>query len=388
LTNDFESVDLKKAMETPVMRSIKSLISPLALLMLLLTASHAHGFELRGYADLNYARSFGNKGSIEENGAFMLGQLDLFMTQLIQNRIEVLAEAVIESDTEGNTEIDLERLQAGYVFNDWFKIHAGRFHNVLGYWNTAYHHGRIFQTTIARPQFLAFEDRGGILPVHIVGVQVSGDIRTNPVLIDYAVIAGNGSHIEPDDILGYALQPENTADPNKNKAISANLTLWPVFLPGLGFGVSSDHGIVPAFDGSTLNAPKIAQVSQQILGGHFVYLNSGRSPVDFEFLSEYYSFRNKDTFSDTGSYWASAYYIQGAIYILNRFIPYARYEHVNTRMDDPYFALLNTGDSIRKLVGIRFSQNVDSAIKAEVQWVDPEGQDHYTRYAVQWALAF
>jgi hypothetical protein len=360
----------------------------LLILVILGTVHTAWGFDLRGYADLNYARSFGNKGSIEENGSFMLGQMDLFMTQLIQNRIEVLSEAVIESDNSGNTDIDLERLQAGYVFNDWLKIYAGRFHNVLGYWNTAFHHGRIFQTTIGRPQFLNFEDKGGILPVHIVGLQISGDLRTNPLLFEYALIIGNGSHIQPHELLGYALDPENTADPNKNKAISANLTVWVSAVPGLGFGVSSDHGIVPAFDGPPVDSNRIAEVSQQILGGHLVYLNSGRSPIDVELLSEYYSIRNKDTFSDTGTYKAAAYYVQVGVYIVNRFIPYARFEHVDTRRGDPYFTLLNWADNTRKIVGIRFSQNVDSAIKAEIERIEPAGPGHYTRYAVQWALAF
>jgi hypothetical protein len=376
-----------KALEIQQMPSVKRLLAS-AIIVYFGTVYTAWGFDLRGYADINYARSFGQKGSIEGNGAFMLGQMDFFVTQLIQNRIEVLAEAVIESDLEGHTEIDLERLQAGYIFNDWFKIHAGRFHNVLGYWNTAYHHGRIYQTTIGRPKFLAFEDNGGVLPVHIVGLQVSGDIRTHPLLIEYAVIGGNGSHIEPDEFITSKLEAENTSDPNKNKAISANLTVWVPSVPGLGLGASSSHGIVPAFDGSPLDSNKIAEVSQQITGGHLVYLNSGRTPVDFELLSEYYAFRDKDTFTDTGTYKASAYYVQAAVYVMSRFIPYARFEHMNVRPGDPYFSVLNKTEYTLKLVGIRFSQNVDSAIKAEVQRVEPEGPGHYTRYAVQWALAF
>ena len=364
------------------------LLFPLFILLVLATAPAARALDLRGYADINYVRSFGHQGYIEENGAFMLGQMDFFASQLIQNRIEVLVETVVESDFEGTTEIDLERLQAGYIFNDWFKVYAGRFHNVLGYWNTAYHHGRIYQTSIARPQFLAFEDKGGVLPVHIVGVQVSGDIRTSPLLIEYAVIGGNGSHIQPDDVWGYSLQPENTTDPNKNKAVAANLTFWVPSVPGLGFGASSNHGIVPAFDGSPLDSNVIAEVSQQITGGHLVYLNSGRTPVDFELLSEYYAIRDKDNFTDTGTYKASAFYVQGALYLLTRFIPYVRYEHMNVQSGDPYFSVLNKSDYNLKLAGIRFSQNVDSAIKAEVQRVEPEGSGHYTRYAVQWALAF
>ena len=78
--------------------------------------------------------------SIGENGAFAIGEFDLFMTHLIRNRIEVLFELVIESDIEGVSFIDLKRVQVGYVFSDALKLYAGRFHNILGYWNTTFHH--------------------------------------------------------------------------------------------------------------------------------------------------------------------------------------------------------------------------------------------------------
>lgn len=359
---------------------------PLSLsLVIFLTAflhTPAAGLEFRGYADITYARSTNAEDPNEENGAFALGEVDFFLIHVIGGQIDVLSELVIEqAESDGEGVIDLERLQIGYAFNDALRLHVGRFHNILGYWNTAFHHGRLFQTTIERPALLDFEHDGGILPVHLVGVWVSGTGVTRALKMDYGVMAGNGSYIDADQ---ETLVVQNTSDTNRNKAVSANLTVQPSFLTGLSLGASGHFSEVLGFDTSDMTL----KVDQSILGAHLVFENGENVLKGVELLSEYYRIRDEDTLTDTGSFTSTAYYVQLGYHLTERFIPYVRYEQVRIAEGDPYFESLDTADSDRWLYGLRFSQNPDSALKAEVQVVDQVGLDRYTRYAIQWAFGF
>ena len=120
----------------------------------------ASSFELHGFGDVQYYQ-FLNSDDADENGAFFLGQLDLYVAESIGPRLDVLTEVAIESPDGAEFVIDLERIQIGYLFSDALKVSAGRFHTPLGYWNTAYHHGAFLHTTIERPLFVRFEDDGG-----------------------------------------------------------------------------------------------------------------------------------------------------------------------------------------------------------------------------------
>jgi hypothetical protein len=53
-------------------------------------------------------------------------------------------------------------------------------HTPLGYWNQYYHHGAWFQATATRPEMYLFEDDGGILPVHEIGIEASGTAGLGP----------------------------------------------------------------------------------------------------------------------------------------------------------------------------------------------------------------
>src|SRR3569832_847966 len=88
-------------------------------------------------------------------------QIDTFYTAS-HERLRFLAELVLASD-----ERDMERMQIGWVATPSSTIWLGRFHSPIGYWNMEVHHGSYLATSIHRPSLLAFEDDGGVLPVHI-----------------------------------------------------------------------------------------------------------------------------------------------------------------------------------------------------------------------------
>jgi hypothetical protein len=131
---------------------------------------HSPRLTLRGYGDVDWNVS-DLKGSTD---SFTLGQFNLFITSRLSQRASFLAETVIEAD-QGTNEfgVEPERLLFNYSVNDHLNLAVGRYHTGIGYYNTAYHHSALLQTTLGRPFLFQFEDSGGILPVHNVGVSAT-----------------------------------------------------------------------------------------------------------------------------------------------------------------------------------------------------------------------
>jgi hypothetical protein len=101
----------------------------------------------------------------------------------------------------GAVGVDVERLFVGW-HAERFSIDAGRTHAELGYWNNAFHGGRWLQLPVERPRAVRFENEGGILPIHWIGVTgqwrpfVDGDRQ-----VELCASIGNGRGDNVDDIL-------------------------------------------------------------------------------------------------------------------------------------------------------------------------------------------
>jgi hypothetical protein len=70
----------------------------------------------------------------------------------------------------------VERLVLQYRGSDFFNADIGSYRTAIGYYSTAYLRGSWLQTAISRPKMFTFEDQGGFLPLHAVGVSVNGRI--------------------------------------------------------------------------------------------------------------------------------------------------------------------------------------------------------------------
>lgn len=131
---------------------------------------------VHGFADVGYA--YASKPRDNRKSGFVLGNFDLYLTPDLGHRVKTIIELAFEYDEKGNSVgTDVGRLQMGYTFSDELTLWAGRFHTPYGYWNTAFHHGAQISPSIARPRLIAFEDQGGILPSHTVGVMATGTSR-------------------------------------------------------------------------------------------------------------------------------------------------------------------------------------------------------------------
>ncbi|MBI3622260.1 MAG: hypothetical protein HY208_08760 [Nitrospirae bacterium] len=361
-------------------------IAGLLAVLLLLGSSPGHAFDLRGFGDVTFTKS-DDAGSADRHGSFTLGQLDLYVTQPITDRLDVLAELTIESETSGDFVADLERLQIGYRAWDWLVIRAGRFHNLLGYWNLTFHHGRQIQTTINRPSMLAFEDRGGFLPVHLVGIWLSGYVPAGPLLINYGLMAGNGPKIAGlTSLSGGELDPNNLSDNSGNKAVAFNLTLHPRGLHNGGLGICGNISRIEGFD-NTPAAAKVANISQQILCGEAHYVTE-----TIELLAEYYALFDQDELTGLGRFTNHTWYLQAAYTFADRYVPYLRYERTSVAEGDPYMTMLGVIDTARTILGFRFNLASASSVKAEARLIDhpaPAGlAEHAHEFAVQWAFWF
>ncbi len=110
------------------------------------------------------------------HSTFQAGEFNLFMTSKLSDHLSFLAEVVLGPDATNVFGPDIERYQLTYRANRYFSASVGRFHTSIGYYNTAYHHGNWFATAEGRPIMYLFEDSGGILPVHMVGVSITGAV--------------------------------------------------------------------------------------------------------------------------------------------------------------------------------------------------------------------
>ena len=158
---------------------------------------------IRGFGDV----SLHGDTAKGDTTSFSLGQLDLFVTSDISEKFKFLSEIVFEggpdnlygvvSGVENSFSVDVERYLLQYSQSDYFNLSAGRFHTAIGYYNTAYHHSTWLQTTTGRPFLYAFEDEGGILPIHLVGVSASGQIPSGGLRLHYVAEVGNGRESKP-----------------------------------------------------------------------------------------------------------------------------------------------------------------------------------------------
>ena len=297
---------------------------------------------------------FGDVGGLVTNAkrrrkGFTVGSLDFYLTPDFGPNVRGLAELNFEVNSEGGLDVDLERFQLGYAFGDYATAWLGRFHTPFGYFNTAFHHGTQIQTAVRRPQFLDFEDKGGILPVHTVGLWGTGGVALGGGKLMYDVYVGNAATIE-DGTLNMNMAGLTHFRPSYGATIGY---AFRNALEGLKGGVHWLRGDVQSL---TLND----KTALNITGGYLVYTED-----PWEIMAELFRFDNKDLRGGTGTHGSWAAYGQLAR-TFGRWTPYGRAEWTNLNQRDPYFRDLETGRSyVRGALGVRYDLTNRAALKFE-----------------------
>jgi hypothetical protein len=309
---------------------------------------------IRGFGDVSF---HGDTGRGDTN-TFSLGQLDLFVSSDIADKFRFLSEIVFEGGPDniyGTVEgsknafsVDVERYLLMYSRNEYLNLSVGRGHTAIGYYNTAYHHSTWMQTTVDRPFLFAFEDRGGILPVHYVGLAANGAIRSSKLGLNYIAEFGNG-RASRTPLTSEPVQNE-MSDTNR-KAFNLALFARPPALHGFQAGVSIYRDVL-----APASSPRIGE---SILAAHAVLIRPKFEWLNEALMDRHASFGTSAVFHTTGFYsqisrqWGS-------------YRPYFRYEYLNASNNEPVFSdvALRHGP----LFGIRYDATESVALKLQYSY--------------------
>jgi hypothetical protein len=329
---------------------------------------------IRGFGDINF-HGDNQKG---DTTSFTLGQLNLFVTSDVSDKFKFLGEIVFEGGPDniyGKTRgennvfgVDVERMVLQYSYNDSFSLAAGRYHTAIGYYNTAYHHSTWFQTATGRPFLFQFEDRGGILPVHTVGVSASGLIPSAGLGLHYVAEVGNGRASRSP----FTDEPvQNVVDDQNHKAFNLALFARPEAVRGLQTGFSIYRDLL-----APNNSPRIGET---ILAAHAVYIRS-----NFEWLNEAIVVRHAPQ-GLSRVYQTPGFYTQisrgfGA------YRPYFRYQYMNASSHEPIFP--DVGRRQGPSAGIRFDASESVALKLQYDYTSIRNQQAISALALQLGFTF
>jgi hypothetical protein len=299
--------------------------------------------------------------------SFSMGQLNLFITSDISEKFSYLSEIVFEAGQDNVFGVDVERMLLQYSQSDHLNIAVGRYHTAIGYYNTAYHHSTWLQTATGRPFLFQFEDSGGILPIHNVGVSISGLIPSGRLGLHYVAEVGNGRASRSP--LSEAVQ--NVVDDNNGKAVNVALFARPDAIRGLQVGFSVYHdGLQPA------NMPHIGEL---IFDAHAVIVKP-----NFEWLNEVLLIRHAAE-GLSHVYQTPGFYTQ----ISKRFgsyRPYFRYQYVNVSDSEPIFS--DVGLQHGPSFGMRYDATEAVALKLQYDYTAYRHQPSVNQVAAQVGFTF
>jgi len=288
---------------------------------------------------------------------FSAAHLDFFSTANVK-KWTFLAETMFEADAVSNTySVDVERVEVGYLVDEKLRVFAGRFHTAIGYYNDAFHHGLFFMVPIARPVMVEFEDGGGLIPAHNVGLHADGRFSIGDDHLRYDVEVANGRAADPTVIL-------NKQDTNRAKAFNLRLRYEPSgLLDGLIIGGNVYFDSIPA---NTMAASSetgfpfhFGPLHELIVGGHAAYFEH-----QIHFVSEALMIQHTET--DTGAVHRTFCAFGEAGYQIDSLTPYVRYEYTRFPTEgDPYFLKTAADGFQRPSIGMKHFTTDNIALKLE-----------------------
>jgi hypothetical protein len=311
---------------------------------------------IRGFSNIDFA--------IHEEGqpnTFALGQFDLLISSALSDDIILLSEVAFEF-SDGETSIDVERMQIKWAPSVLFSLAAGRMHTPFGYWNQTFHHGTWFQTTERRPEMYLFEDGGGILPIHGVGIEAAGVWHQGAGDLKYNASLLNGRGPDSENVV-------HVQDATNNKAVNLWLALAPSSVPGLEIGGSGYFDQIPP-DGTV----RTDTLREHIFTGYAAYLHAG-----VELIVEGSHIEHEQP--DGTKFGTQAFYAQ-ASWKRGRCRPYYRFDLVDVADGDPY---LPAKDLKIHTAGLRVDVSTWIALKAEYHLLREHQED---THAVRLQAAF
>lgn len=324
-------------------------------------------FNFHGYADTGFQRDV--DGYTKK---FEQGEIDLFATERLSSHLTALLELALETNAEAladDVELNVERMLLQYRGNDFFNVDIGSYRTALGYYSTAYLRGAWLQTAISRPKMFTFEDQGGFLPLHAVGISVNGRIPSGDLNLHYVLEAGGSRNYGNTAGLGL--------EPSFNRATNLAVYSQPQGVPGLEIGFSTYHDLFSPEAGYRVN--------RAVWMVHLVYVR-GR----VEFLNEGMRIGLLNL-SLPGTATGLGFYSQIAYRVASSWKPYGRVEYLNaygTGVIDTAVARAYVPWKTVYTGGVRYDLTDNMALKFEVGREIDYLRPSYISAAVQLAFTF
>jgi len=216
-----------------------------------------------------------------------------------------------------------------------------------------YHHALLLQLATERPLLFAFEDDGGFLPAHQIGVEAKGDLTFPSFVLHYALGLGNGRGQFGEDVL-------NTLDRNSFKSRLAQLAVLPDFAPGLELGISGYWDEIPPGDASPSGEALIPNaIAEYIVSGHAAYV---AYPIDAQ--AEGYWLLHRDVTTEQRTHMLGGFLQLGIDFAA--WCPYARLEAIQRSAGDAFFNASAAPQRFTELRGgLRYSLADQAVLKLE-----------------------
>ena len=327
--------------------------------------THAQETKFHGFTDVTYR----NGRRLSDTSAFALGQFDLYVTSRLAEKVSFLSETVFEFEPDaGEFVVDVERVIVTFAPTAHLRFAAGKHHTPIGFWNNAYHHGAAMQPTIERPGLFDFEDEGGILPIHTVGILAAGRDLTRAHL-GYDVLVGNN--------IGGTAESDTRAAKSVTLAVHSQVTS----MLRVGASLYSDR---LAAGTATLRGDSLAfETTQRIFGGFVAY--QGRA---IEVIGEYQGMRNTPDAPSTsavGPVTTATGIVGYAGYRVGAVVPYLVYDETRGPNNDVY---LPAGTNREGTFGLRYEYAATTVFKLELSRQAKSGTPTASVLTLQVAVGF
>jgi len=285
-----------------------------------------------------------------------------------------------------STESEMERLKAGWQFQNGKMLWLGRYHATAKYWTSEYHHGQFLQTSITRPSLEEWEDESGPTPSHVTGLSLEFDHqRDDESAISFAFSAGLTAKFEGEELVAFdLLDPRSGHGPGLNFKIAYR----PNILSPLQFGfLSSWHDI----DVVSESNPSLADLNDitQLTAGGFVDWRW----KDLRLISSVVYFDNELDYVDedvSDSFWLS--YVQFEYEFSDDFTFFGRTDNGIEEDNSPYLRLLPAFIAHRHMLGLRWDVASFHSLTVEVADTSQQGEglehDNFKEIRFQWSAVF
>jgi hypothetical protein len=222
---------------------------------------------------------------------------------------------------------------------------------------------------VGRPFFLEYEDSGGLLPVHSVGISIHGAIPSGSLNLGYFFEVANGENYTTG-----SNPVQNEIDNNLAKAINVALVAKPDWFSGGQFGVGAYH--------DTLNPSGGPRTDEWIWNAHVVYHGSL-----WELMAEGFLVRHKQ--DGANEHYSPMFYVQAGRKF-GKYTPYARFTYANASSNDPiYTTILDQGGlDYGPSLGLRYDFSTYVALKAQYDFVVQSGYKDANEFTLQAAFTF